>query len=79
MTIPTPNIPAALEVLQEMRESDGDWQRTLTTYTDSDGDIDTEHLAGYESAKLDHGWDLVTDLTDWVTRLTNALTPEQPR
>jgi hypothetical protein len=79
MTTPTPDLAAARDVLEQMRESDAAWQHTLSTFTDPDGDIDPEHHAAYESAKIDHGWDLVTDLTDWVTRLTNALTPGQPR
>jgi hypothetical protein len=62
-----------------MRESDADWQRTLAYYTAADGEIDPQLYADYEKAKLDHGWDLVGELTDWAARLTAALgTPHIP-
>jgi hypothetical protein len=70
---PAPALAAALEVLEEMSDTDAQWQRELAWYTGPDGDIDPEHYQSYEKAKLDHGWDLVGSLTDWVARLATAL------
>jgi hypothetical protein len=69
----TTDLAAALEVLEEMSETDAQWQRELTAFTGPDGDIDPERYQDYDKAKLDHGWDLVGSLTDWVTRLAAAL------
>ncbi len=70
---PALDMDAAREVAQEMRESDADWQRTLAYYTAADGEIDPELYPDYEKAKLDHGWDLAGELSDWAARLTAAL------
>jgi hypothetical protein len=79
MTLPAPDLAAALEVLEEMRETDAQWQRELAAFTDPDGDIDPQLYQDYEKAKLDHGWDLVGSLTDWVARLTTALGAQDSR
>jgi hypothetical protein len=79
MTTPAPDLTALLEVLEEMRDTDAQWQRDLAAYTGPDGDIDTERHEDYEKAKLDHGWDLVGSLTDWVARLATTLgAPDAP-
>jgi hypothetical protein len=67
------DLAAARGVLEEMRDTDAQWQRELATFTDADGDVDPQHYPDYEKAKLDHGWDLIGSLTDWVARLTTAL------
>lgn len=75
MSTPAPalDLDAALEVLEEMRDTDAQWQRYLAAVTDADGDIDPERYEDYEKTKLDHGWDLVTLMSDWVARLTASL------
>lgn len=68
-----PDITAAREVLAQMRETDADWRRALASYTNAEGEIDPERYHAYDTAKLDHGWDLVDRLPGWIDRLAAAL------
>jgi hypothetical protein len=73
---PVLDVDTMREIAEEMRETDAQWQRELAAFTDPDGDIDPQLYQDYEKAKLDHGWDLVGSLTDWVARLTTALSAQ---
>jgi len=76
MQNPTPDINAVLELLEEMTDTDAQWQRTRALYTYPDGAVQAGFHREHEAAKVRQGWDLVGILPEWIAALTAALAGE---